>query len=65
MKIWHWVLLGAISVATIVASHLDDPEHFPAFNAVFGFVAAVVLLLLAKVIGKRFLMREEDYYDGR
>lgn len=63
MKAWHWILLAVIAVGTVIASYVDDPEHFPAFNAVFGFLGAVILLLLAKAIGKKFLMRKEDYYD--
>lgn len=65
MKVWHWMVLAAVFAATVVASHLDDPEHFPAFSAVFGLVGAIVLLLLAKAVGKKLLMRKEDYYDER
>ena len=37
-------------------------EGLPGFYAIFGFVACVVLVLLAREM-RRLLMRREDYYD--
>jgi len=37
-------------------------DHIPGFNAVYGFIAAVVIILVAKV-GLHGLMKSEDYYD--
>lgn len=37
-------------------------ENAPAFYAIFGFVACVVLVLIAKEM-RKVLMRKEDYYD--
>jgi hypothetical protein len=37
-------------------------EHVFGFYGVFGFVACVALVLLAKQL-RRALMRSEDYYD--
>ncbi len=65
MRIWHWALLGAIFVGTVVAQYLSDPGKFPAFYAVFGLLGCLVLLFLAKVVGKKLIMRKEDYYDDR
>jgi len=43
--------------------HAEEPwEGFPGFYAAFGFVACVVLVLLAKRL-RGILMRKEDYYD--
>lgn len=39
-------------------------ETFPAFYAIYGFVACVVLVVLAKIMRKG-LMRDEHYYDAR
>jgi len=36
---------------------------FPAFNAVFGFISCVVIIVVAKVLGKLWLQKREDYYD--
>lgn len=38
-------------------------EEIPAFYALYGFVACVVLVVLAKIM-RKFLMRDEDYYDA-
>jgi hypothetical protein len=37
-------------------------EHIYTFYGVFGFVACVALVLIAKQL-RRVLMRSEDYYD--
>ena len=38
-------------------------ERFPLFYAVFGFAGCIVLILMAKALGKLFIQREENYYD--
>lgn len=37
-------------------------ENLTGFYAIFGFVACVILVLLATQM-RKFLMRDEDYYD--
>ena len=37
-------------------------ENLPAFYAIYGFIACVLLVLVAKVM-RKILMRKEDYYD--
>ncbi len=37
-------------------------EQLPGFYPIFGFVACVVLVLIAKEM-RKLLMRGEDYYD--
>jgi len=39
-------------------------EGIPGFYAIYGFVACVLLVLIAKEI-RKVLMRDEDYYDDR
>ncbi len=39
-----------------------DWEKIPAFYAIYGFVACVLLVVLAKGM-RQFIMRKEDYYD--
>lgn len=39
-----------------------DWEKIPAFYALYGFVACVVLVVIAKRM-RNVLMRKEDYYD--
>lgn len=43
--------------------HMMHPfEKVPAFYAIYGFVGCVVLVLVATQM-RKFLMRNEDYYD--
>lgn len=39
-----------------------DWEKIPAFYAIYGFVACVLLVIVAKQM-RKILMRREDYYD--
>ena len=38
-------------------------QKIPVFDAVFGFVGCIVIILFAKGLGHRWLTRDEDYYD--
>ncbi len=43
--------------------HADHPgERWLAFHPIYGFVACVVLVLIAKEL-RKILMRDEDFYD--
>ena len=64
-------VLKALVVACVLTAGADSVYHrqvvhpFEAlwgFYAIFGFVACVVLVLLAKEM-RKILMRDEDYYD--
>jgi hypothetical protein len=47
----------------VVHRHVEHPwESLFAFHALYGFVACVVLVLVAKEM-RKILMRKEDYYD--
>jgi uncharacterized membrane protein YuzA (DUF378 family) len=65
MKTRSWIVLGVIFLATVVAQLFDGPEMFPIFYAIFGFVGCLVFLFLAKIVGKKLIMRKEDYYGDR
>ena len=62
-----WALV-AICIVTIGADfvyhrHIVHPwEGVWGFYAIYGFVACVVLVLVAKEL-RKLLMRAEDYYD--
>ncbi|NQU59235.1 MAG: hypothetical protein HQ513_18550 [Rhodospirillales bacterium] len=46
-----------------VHRHVDHPwEGVVGFYAIYGFVACVILVLVAKEL-RKVLMRGEDYYD--
>jgi hypothetical protein len=47
----------------VLHRHTVHPwESFPGFYALYGFIACVVLVLLARELRKA-VMRDEDYYD--
>ena len=55
------VLLFLVDFA--VHRHIEMSwENIPAFYAGYGFVACVVLVLVAKLM-RKVVMRKEDYYD--
>ena len=37
-------------------------EHDPAFWAVFGFLACLIIIFVSKWFGHRGIMQDEDYY---
>ncbi|NJO35116.1 MAG: hypothetical protein HC869_20415 [Rhodospirillales bacterium] len=62
-----WCLSGVcgllLAVDVLVPKHGPFPiEHVLGFYALFGFIACVALVLVAKAL-RRVLMRPEDYYD--
>ena len=54
-------LLDVLSVGYHKALQFDA-EQLPGFYGLYGFVACVVLVLLAKLL-RKLVMRKEDYYD--
>ena len=47
----------------VLHRHVEHPwESFPGFYAIYGFVACVILVLIARELRKA-VMRDEDYYD--
>jgi hypothetical protein len=63
-----WIAFVAVLAATVAAGFLVDMhphfevERWPAFFAVFGFVACVAMVLGSKLLGA-LLKREDTYYD--
>ena len=62
-----WAVFLAVLAATVIAGFLVEAhphfafEGWPAFHALYGFVACGALILVAKGLGL-FLKRREDYY---
>ncbi len=67
---WILRIFYAICVLLIVADFVVHRhiyvsfEEIPAFYALYGFVACVVLVVIAKAM-RKFVMRDEKYYDKR
>ncbi len=64
LRSFYGFLILLLLVDVLVVKHGYFPwEEATAFYAVFGFVACVVLVLLAKYVLRPLVMRREDYYD--
>ncbi len=47
----------------VLHRHTVHPwESFPGFYALYGFIACVILVMLAREL-RKLVMRDEDYYD--
>ena len=63
-----WIAFVAVLAATVGAGFLVDMhphfevEGWPAFFAIFGFIACVAMVLGSKLLGM-LLKREDTYYD--
>ncbi|MEK6591332.1 MAG: hypothetical protein AABZ11_11720 [Nitrospinota bacterium] len=38
-------------------------DVIPGFNAFYGLVSAILLIIVTKFVGHTWLMKREDYYD--
>lgn len=59
-----YLICAALFIADfIIHRHtLSSWEGIPGFYAIYGFVACVLLVVLAKEM-RKLVMRKEDYYD--
>ena len=57
------VLLFAVDLVVHKKAHMPW-EAWPGFYAIFGFVACVLLVLLAKYVLRPVVKRDENYYDN-
>lgn len=65
-KLWigGWIVLGLTVLAQAVIKvygHFEF-EAFPAFNAIYGFLACAAMVIFAKVLGG-VVKRKDTYYD--
>jgi len=70
MKNWHWITLAAITAASIAfqfwgpkSAHPHAWDIVPAFYAIFGFAGCILIIVVSKALGKKWLQKREDYYD--
>ena len=63
LKVFYAICILLVLADFIVHRHIGfDWEKIPAFYAFYGFVACVLLVVVAKRM-RNVLMRKEDYYD--
>jgi len=69
-KNWQRLLFGFyVALAVLLILDFFIPRHgyfpwesYPDFFAAYGFLACMLLILVARLT-RRFVKREEDYYD--
>ena len=61
------ILITALSIIADFIYVQTHQKHFPwevpAFHALFGFVVCILLIVISKAIGHKWLMKDEDYYE--
>jgi len=63
MRIFYIICVLLVLADFIIHRHIGLPwEEIPAFYALYGFVACVVLVVIAKEM-RKIVMRKENYYD--
>jgi hypothetical protein len=63
LRIFYLLCIVLVALDFIVHRHIYLYfEEIPAFYAIYGFIACVVLVVLAKLM-RLVLMRDEHYYD--
>jgi protein-S-isoprenylcysteine O-methyltransferase Ste14 len=63
LRVFYLICVLLVALDFIVHRHIYlDFEKIPTFYALYGFVACVVLVLLAKIM-RLMLMRSETYYE--
>lgn len=62
-RVFFTCLVILVLIDFIVPKHPHfSLERIPAFYAIYGFVACVSLVFMAKIL-RKFIKRKEDYYD--
>ncbi|MBF0471351.1 MAG: hypothetical protein HQL48_08250 [Gammaproteobacteria bacterium] len=63
LRIFYAICILLVVVDLFVHRHIVMAwENLPAFYALYGFIACVLLVVLAKLM-RKVVMRGEDYYD--
>jgi hypothetical protein len=69
MKTFKLIFFGVSALCCSLGFFLPNPQpHFwwhyiPVFDAVFGFIGCVVIILASKALGHFWVQKKEDYYD--
>ncbi|MEQ3652252.1 MAG: hypothetical protein ABNH21_18595 [Glaciecola sp.] len=65
LRVFYVLCVVLVIADFIVHRHIYVSfEEIPAFYAIYGFVACVVLVVIAKEM-RKLVMRDEKYYDAR
>ncbi|MEX2352802.1 MAG: hypothetical protein WD709_01350 [Gammaproteobacteria bacterium] len=65
LRVFYTVCVLLVIGDLVIHRHIAHSwERLFGFYAIFGFVACVVLVIIAKEM-RKFLMRDEDYYQDK
>lgn len=65
----RWLFYGILSVLVLLDFFVPKEhavfawEILPGFNAVYGLISCIVIILVSKWLGHAGLMKRESYYD--
>lgn len=63
LRIFYGICIVLVIADFVVHRHIvTEVEKLPTFYALYGFVACVLLVLMSTVI-RRWVMRDEHYYE--
>jgi hypothetical protein len=66
LKYLFFICIGLSIVASFFITHGKIHfwwEKIPAFDAIFGFLGCIVIVVGSKALGHKWLQKDEDYYD--
>lgn len=64
LTVFYICVVALIGIDLFYHKHTFFPwEEYFGFYAVYGFVACVILVIVAKYMLRPLVMRKEDYYD--
>ena len=70
MMVWKVLLPVSILIVCLLGFLVHpghEPHYFwekiPVFEAIFGFIGCVALIIVAKILGRYLLEKQENYYD--
>ena len=72
-RLWTVIFIAALILfitVDLLRPHNEGHDglawsHIPGFFALFGFIAGVVIIVVARIVGRHWLQRKEDYYDRK
>ena len=68
-KTLRYIFFIGIGVSIVIGLFIPHEQvHFwwekiPAFDAIFGFLGCIVIVLGSKALGHHGIQKDEDYYD--
>lgn len=61
------IIIALTEIAVVYVFHLGHGhfwfENLPAFGTIYGFISCILIIVVSKFLGKKWLMKKEDYYD--